>query len=226
MKNFLQRAAANWEKTLFWVMVLILLGLGVNWLLGLFGGGEGSVQATKHRDRIMSLINMETAFAFKQELPPPHMNQHPFFFVLKIPEGRRPTKPWKRPKIGTRKKKGIPNPFAKKPGTAKKPRPATGKPAKPAAKTVAVKPKPKPKSKPKPKVLRIVQYQGCITTGSGRRLALVRELKTNNLKYLLPGDKLGEFSVKDFDSNKLVVTDPQGRTFQIAFRQKKKILLP
>ncbi|NOY80387.1 MAG: hypothetical protein GXP31_05200 [Kiritimatiellaeota bacterium] len=226
MKKLLQRACTNWEKTFFWAMVLILLGLGVNWLLGLFGGGEGSVQATKHRDRVTSLINMETAFAFKQELPPPHMNQHPFFFVLKVPEARKPTKPWKkRPRLKTTKtgkRGGIPNPFAKKPGTGKKPRPAAKKPAAKTAKAVA----PKPKPKPKPKVVRIVQYQGCITTGSGKRLALVRELKTNKLQYLLPGDKLGEFSVKDFDSKTLVVTDPQGRVFRIAFSQQKKILLP
>lgn len=212
----------SWEKTLFWAIVLVLIGLGANWLFGLLGGGEGSVEGGKHHAGIASLINMETAFAFRQELPPLHMNQHPFFFVLKVPEKKKPTRPWgiKKP---TGKKWNITNPFGKKPKTAKtrpagKARPAAKSATKPATKTAAV--------KPKPKVVRIIQYQGCMTTGSGKRLALVRELKTSKLSYLLPGDKLGEFSVTDFDTRKLNVTDPGGKDIQIKFGQKKKVLLP
>ena len=226
MKKFLQKAATNWEKTLFWSIVIVLIGLGANWLFGLLGGGEGSVQGAKHRERIASLINMETAFAFRQQLPPQHMDQHPFFFVLKVPEKRKPTRPWKQSTKATKPKRtgknwGILNPFGKKPKVTK-----SGASAKPTAKP-AVKPAAKKSLvKAKPKVMRIIQYQGCMTTGSGKRLALVRELKTNKLRYLLPGDKLGEFAVKDFDDKKLNVTDPGGKNIQVPFGQQKKVLLP
>ncbi len=205
MNRLLENALENWEKSLFWLVVAIWLAIGAAWLYSRLNPREGGIRPPQSTKTPRSLVNLRTALAFRKPPPPLHLGRDPFLFVLKL-KSRAP-KPWtKHPNFHV----VIPHikPIAHaKPKPKPKPRP---KP-------------PKPKPKPKKKIVRIVQYQGCVTTASGVKMALVRELTTKKLDYLTPGARLGELTILDFDSKGLRVKDPQGKEFTIAFSQKRQI---
>jgi len=208
MKRVFQNALEKWEKSLFWLTVMIWLAIGGGWLYGRLGGGEGDLRPPQKTQAPRSLVNLRTALAFRKPPAPLRMERDPFLFVLKVPKVAA-IKPWKKhPKFHVKipHVKHVTPPKPKKTGTAPK---KTAKPA--------------PKPKPKKRIVRIVQYQGCMTTASGRKLALIRELTTKRLDYMAPGSRLGELIIQDFDTKGLRVKDPRGKVFTIGFSQKRQI---
>jgi len=83
-----------------------------------------------------------------------------------------------------------------------------------------------PPHKPKPK--KILQYSGCLTTPTGAKLALVRDVQRGRTYYLKSNDTLSrahaqleEFSIAAFTPEALQLKGPSGQVEEIPFASKR-----
>lgn len=216
MKALIRRLAAEWEKALLWVSVVLLVGVIVHQLAGLLkDSGDGTTSSGVAQNQ-RSLLNEATAFAFLQPQTPPAADQkNPFAFSCKVPAqaqaAAQPTerRAWRRDK--------PPTPPA--PAEQKAP-----------PKVVEQKqPAPPPPAPPPPKRSVSIAYRGVYKGGAeeGRQLAFLSS-KTGGAAAMAVagvGQAVAGVTVKTFTPEALVVTAPTGEEVTITLGQQKKILL-
>lgn len=222
MKALLRRLAAEWEKTLFWVTVaLLVVFIGIQ-LVGLLHEGEGDTTASSGGVKRPSLLNEETAFAFLQPLPAPGDEvRNPFAFTCKIPpQAQAAVQPAER-RAWRRDKTPTPPP----------PAPAEQKPA-PQPQVAEQKPPPPKAAAPAPPKRSVsIAYRGVYKGGDdpGRQLAFLTarpgDSGTTALAVAAVGEAVGGVTVKSFSPEVLVVTAPTGEEVTITLGEQKKIQL-
>jgi hypothetical protein len=74
-------------------------------------------------------------------------------------------------------------------------------------------------------VKRSFTYRGCMTTASGKQVALLVDATARTTTFLAPGTSLGGFVVDRFDTEQLVIRAPDGRSTVIAFGETRQITL-
>ena len=241
----------KWENILFWVLAAALTAFIVSWSRGLEDEG-GSTLRPRNKARPGSLLDTDTAFAFRDQLEDIKLKDpHPFFARPELDRGgtagpttpgsgekrkRRPWKSFRQRKTPEKTTKPTPKvvrptvvrsdkPTPRKP-TPPKPTPAKPAPAKPAPAPAPAPPAPAPKpDKPKKKIMRVVEHRGVVGTPSGKQFALVQEVNTKQIAFVEAGSTLGDFRVESFGNDSLQVTGPDGKTHSIAFGSQKKIVI-
>lgn len=147
----------KWEHLLFWGLAVLLVATGLSWYRGL-AEGEGRTVKPNPPPRPGSLLNADTAFAFRTSLEEGEINgPHPFFAVLqlddqedadpKTPGTERKRRPWG----AYRQRKGTPpvKP-AEAPVKVVTPAPVRKIPPKPVVKQAPPEPAPVASSQPAP----------------------------------------------------------------------------
>jgi hypothetical protein len=194
----------DWEKVVFAASAGLFALFLILWLGG-FNRPEEGTPAQQEIPSHPSLINSQTAFAFCEELPVPKFQApHAFSASLKERVPLRPPTPKKPPEVKP-KPKPLPKPEPKP-----QPKPE---------------PKVKPKPKPKPQVMRTVTYLGCLTSASGKKLALVQELDTGRTLSLQVGDRGAGFEVLAFSGESLTATIPGGRQVVVKVGAKQAFVI-
>ena len=225
MNRLWKAICGEWEKVLFGACVFLLAVVILFWYGG-FGAQSRNPYASKRAPPSPSLLG-RTAFAFLDKEPEWDAEQNnPFSFAMKQKGKRKARWPWQKKKEPGKWKRA-------KPATPKKPAKKVAKPPVPKPKPKpkpkpTVKPKPKPKPKKKP-VVRIVRYQGTMTTGSGIALGYVEiidpKTKKKSLRFVKKGTTIQGVKVQGFSDKHLEIMDLKGRTRKIAYGEEKKIVL-
>ena len=240
----------KWEHILFWGLAVSLVAAGLSWRRGL-AEGEGSTRRPRARPRAGSLLDTDTAFAFRDSLEDTKLKDpHPFFAVPELDRGagggpaksgteKKPRRGWDRfrkrkrtPTTTTKPTPKVTRPTVVKKVVRRPPRPTPPKPKpKPAPVVPTVEPAPDP-APPKPtpppkkkKVMRVIEHRGVVGTPSGKQFALVQEVNTKQIAYVEAGSTLGDFKVESFGNDSLQIIGPDGKTHSIAFGSQKKIVI-
>jgi hypothetical protein len=218
MKAVLKRIAAEWEKGLLWVSVLLLAAVVVVQLTGLLREAEGEPVKSKPAQMDRSLLNEATAYAFLQPAPPPADLHNPFAFSCKMPAQAQAAAPPTERRAWKRQKPPTPPPPAVVQG-----------PAPPSAPAPA--PAPPPPAPPAPKRSVGIVYRGVYKGGeeTGRQLAFLSSQPGGSGSAAMAvagvGQAVAGVTVKSFTPEALTVTAPTGEEVTISLGQQKKILL-
>lgn len=213
IKTILARMWRDWEKTLCRLLGLALALCILQWGWGIFGEEEAGTTTKGATPMQKPLLNLASAFAFRT--PPPEYTDKAHAFQANIARtADRPNRAWSRPAFTGGAKPEPPKPEPPKPEPPK-PTPPTPTPPPPAA-------PPKP---PPPKRTQTVEYRGCMTSASGKQLALVQDVASKKVAYVQKGEKLGDLTVGGFTAQALTVLDGKGQESAVDFGKQKKILL-
>ena len=205
MKKFRE----EWEKTLFWAMVAVLMGTLMYWTLhhSEAGASSGDVKPRTRR----SFLG-ENPYAFLEGAPLERIPSNPFSYGY-TPEVKRP---WRRPAETA--------PATQPPRSA----PVVPKPAVAAPPTAAAQPT-TPRTPAPPPPARVLGYRGFLQGGSGTQVAFVKvtdpATKKSSSIRLEVGRKIDGIEVKGFSGEALEVVDPNGKSLRIARGSQKKIVL-
>lgn len=213
----MKKLQEQWEKTLFWFMLVALLGTLAFWALHRDeGGSKDSGNKMKTRNSFLGA----TPYAFLDTVESVRIPSNPFSFGYKPQQNR----PWRRP--ATRR---TPNQNTPKTATA-----TTRTPKRPTGKTIEKPPaeppkKPAPKKPATPPPARIFAYRGFLQGVSGTQMAFVNvtdpATKKRSSVRLEIGRKIDGVEVKDFSGEVLEVVDPKGHALRIPRGKRKKIVL-
>ena len=243
----------KWERLLFWGLSVALVATGLSWYQGL-GQEEGRTVRAKSPPRPGSLLNADTAFAFRDSQPTATLEgTHPFSFVLEVDRGRgtgpaasgtkgkrRPWGTFRNRKKPTTVKVVKPAQTTKRPikrvvTTRQAPQAPENKPPPPVAEAPkapapeqVVKvdpPKAPPPPKPKKKVTLTLGNSGFVGTPSGKRFALVRDEKAKTATFVAEGAALGDFEVEGVGTDKVDLVGPDGKKHSLAIGKQKKIVI-
>jgi len=211
MSVLMQRLKTDWERTLFWTMLVFLLGILSFWL---FHGNEEGTATGQNRVRTRPSFLGKTPYAFLDAEAAERVPNDAFSFGFKLIQ--------KRPWLG-RKKTGT---------TAKKPRPPrrTRIPIKPKTPTKpAPTPAPTPAKPAAPPPARVLTYRGYLESTTHQMIAFVSvanpATKKTSMVRLSVGRKIDGIEIKEFSGEMLQVIDPKGKPLQIAKGGRKKIVL-
>ena len=193
------------------MLALFLLVAGL-WLGGVGQENQETLPAGKSR-QIASLLNANTAFLYQKGVAAVGAKVNSLFA---LPSGF-PTELLRR------------SAAADGEGKAETPvKPAKGwkqrNPPPPSAE-VAV-PAPPPKAAPPPQAkTKPVEYLGCMTTLSGKLVALLRDPASGSTTFVEPEGKFEGLKVKAFTAKQITIQDAKGTDVTIAFGQQDKLLL-
>jgi len=212
MSALMQRLKTDWERTLFWVMLVFLLGILSFWLLH---GNERNTATGGTNLRTRPSFLGKTPYAFLDESAAERVPNDAFSFGFKLTQNR----PWLKRKTT---------------GKAKKPRPDRPKrvPIKPktvAKRTPTPAPAPTPAKPAAPPPARVLTYRGYLESTTHQMIAFVNvadpATKKSSMVRLSVGRKIDGIEVKEFSGEMLQVIDPKGKSLQIAKGGRKKIVL-
>lgn len=233
MQKLISKLKSEWEKSLFWAMLLVFLVVFAM-RIAPFGDEGGSTVDRKSVDQVKPFLS-DRAMAFLGVRPPVKIGPlHAFSFSQRV---TRVEKEWPWKKHGAKVKPSV-KPKAARPTTAKPkgPKPVAAKPKGPSApkpvgkKLVAKKPAP-PKVKSRPKASRIVEFKGIYISTTGKELAYVRvkdplaKKKPARSGFWTAGEKVGGVKIGSFDDAQLNVVNPHGVEQAIPKGKQKKIII-
>ena len=224
MRTLGRKMAREWEKTFFWVTMLIFTGVLASWLAR-YGGDHGpppfGVAPQPHPSWLSRGALAFLAPSATNDIP----RTDPFDYTFTGGRKRPKQRPWNKPKLTRKgpKKPNIRRPIKRKPG-----------PPKPVVTTAETPDPPKPVPvaptvPKKPPEVRIVEYLGIIKTASGKQAAYVKtgdpKTQESRIAFLTEGAKANGVEVQGFSAESLEVLDAGGKTSRIAFREEKKIVI-
>ena len=210
LKAILSRMWRDWEKTLCRLLGLALALCLLQWIWGVFGEEQGGTTTKGATPTQRPLFNSGNAFAFLKPPPVYEDKEHAFLASLRL-QARPAARAW-----GTRT---FSAPKAPEPPKVEPPKVVAPTPTPPPTPPPVVAPPPPPK----PKRTQTVEYRGCMTSASGKQLALVQNVTSKKVAYVQKGDKLGDVTVGDFSAQSLTVLDGKGQESAVDFGKQKTI---
>ncbi len=203
MKRYLELIKAEWERALLALMAVAVLFYLAAWLAG-YGDQEMLSRPQPPLQQTNALINYDTAFAFLDHQTWPAFNDStPFHYLPKTPVIVTSTRPPRRPP-----ENGTP---VVKPPPVRPPENGT-----PPIKAPPV----------KPPVIKEFEYSGSMTTSTGVKVALIKDIRARKTLYLRKGGQIDEFEVAGFDQYTLSIRTPSGDLEDIPFSQSKEFVVP
>lgn len=206
-----EKLQKNWEKTLFWLSLLVLVLALAFLLANLFSTKEENLSLSTTAPKPRTLLN-ENALAFLDDPPSLAKDENPFFF--------QKTFAVKQPK-----KQPAENKNAKPPAENKKVEPPPAPP-----------PPPPPTPTPPPaKVLKMrylefktIEYKGSTKSASGETLALISvfDSRTKETKDLTvaQGDMIDDLAVGVVTSDMIVILDKKNQEQSIMLQTSEKVV--
>ncbi len=231
MKQFINTLSKHWEKAAFWGAMFLMIGILVAWAGG-FGHYTPKTLAMKTVPHQTTYLNRNTAFRFREKLPPPMIKEpHPFFFVIQLRPKTDRALPWEtKNQVGqVVPKRQWQDPVKVQQITETVPpvkadEPPKVEPVKTATTTTATTPK-MDLPPPKPPATATLHYLGCMTTPSGRAAALIKDVSSGQTVFIEAADEFAGFKIENFTEKALTVTCPKGNEVTIAFGEQAKVVI-
>lgn len=206
MDRLLHKLKTDWEITLFWALLVALVGILAFWFTA-NGGREDSPPKGSAKPR-QSILG-DNAFDFLEVAKVPNLADNPFSFGYKAEQKR----PWR-----------VPTNVAPPAATPKAP-PTPG----PTARPIPAPTPQAPTTPPPPKPARVLTYRGYMQTASGQMVAFMTvtdpATKKSTMEQLSVGRKVDGIEIKEFTPETLEVMGPKGDARTIPKGGRKKIEL-
>lgn len=227
MKRSLRKLGSEWEKTLFWCLILALMCLLGNSVLNRLRQDGGSSEPPKVSPPGHSLLGPQ-ALAFLNPIEGITLEGgNPFAFIRRLSDFKENVeRPWRSKSYETGKK-GPPK------GNNNDERPLTPVPqtaAVAAPVSVDTTPATVPETPTPPPPVRIVRYKGLHIGPSGTALAYVSTLDPDTKEttggFIRSGTNTGGVTIDSFDEHSLHVVVPgSGKSVTVPLGGQKKIVL-